>query len=200
MYVKVVIIMNFLEKGEYSSGFDLPEKACPHCSKDLMRDGQDIPFETFLGFEGDKVPDIDLNFSGVYQEVVHAYTKELFEKRMYIVLERFQQWLKNAFGYVQGYYESINETNDNRAWKSYLAYKAEGVKRTTGQHPGGIIVIPSYMDVHDLPQFNFQLIIRIQNGLRHISEFHDIDENVLKLDILGHVDPTAMKMLEEISV
>ena len=190
----------FFENGEYSSGFDLPEKACPNCSKELMRDGQDIPFETFLGFEGDKVPDIDLNFSGVYQEVAHAYTKELFgEAYVYRAGTISTVAQKTAFGYVQGYYESMNETNDNRAWKSYLAYKAEGVKRTTGQHPGGIIVIPSYMDVHDFTPVQFPANNANSKWLTTHFEFHDIDENVLKLDILGHVDPTAMKMLEEIS-
>lgn len=190
----------FFTKGEYASGFDLPEKTCPHCGENLHRDGQDIPFETFLGFEGDKVPDIDLNFSGVYQEVAHAYTKELFgEAYVYRAGTISTVAEKTAFGYVQGYYESINQNSDNRTWKAYLASKAEGVKRTTGQHPGGIIVIPNYMDVHDFTPVQFPANNPNSKWLTTHFEFHDIDSNVLKLDILGHVDPTAMKMLERVS-
>lgn len=192
--------VEFFTEGEYASGFDLPEKNCPHCNERLIGEGQDIPFETFLGFEGDKVPDIDLNFSGVYQEIAHAYTKELFgEAYVYRAGTISTVAEKTAFGYVKGYYESIDESVENRAWQAYMASKAEGVKRTTGQHPGGIIVIPSHMDVHDFTPVQFPANNPNSKWLTTHFEFHDIDSNVLKLDILGHVDPTAMKMLERLS-
>lgn len=190
----------FFEDGEYGSGFDLPTKKCPNCDINMHKDGQDIPFETFLGFEGDKVPDIDLNFSGVYQEKAHAYTKELFgEEYVYRAGTISTVAQKTAFGYVQGYFESMQQVNDSRAWKTCLASGAEGVKRTTGQHPGGIIVIPNSMNVHDFTPVQFPANNPNSKWLTTHFEFHDIDENVLKLDILGHVDPTAMKMLEKIS-
>lgn len=190
----------FFIEGEYSSGFDLPVKNCPNCHKPMIREGQDIPFETFLGFEGDKVPDIDLNFSGVYQEIAHAYTKEIFgEESVYRAGTISTVADKTAFGYVLGYHEEINETINNRAWHAYLANKAAGVKRTTGQHPGGIIVIPDYMDVHDFTPYQYPANNINSKWLTTHFEYHDIESNVLKLDILGHVDPTAMKMLEKVS-
>ncbi len=190
----------FFLEGEYSSGYDLPPMDCPNCSHELIREGQDIPFETFLGFEGDKVPDIDLNFSGVYQEVAHAYTKEIFgEESVFRAGTISTVADKTAFGYVLGYHEEINQVINNRAWHTYLASKAAGVKRTTGQHPGGIIVIPSEMDVHDFTPYQFPANNINSKWLTTHFEYHDIESNVLKLDILGHVDPTAMKMLEKLS-
>ncbi|NLW15092.1 MAG: PolC-type DNA polymerase III [Erysipelothrix sp.] len=190
----------FFTQGEYSSGFDLPAKQCPKCNAEYLRDGQDIPFETFLGFEGDKVPDIDLNFSGIYQEIAHAYTKEIFGEDSVFKAGTISTVAdKTAYGYVAGYYESINQTIDNQAWHSYLASSAAGVKRTTGQHPGGIIVIPDYMDVHDFTPYQFPANNINSKWLTTHFEYHDIESNVLKLDILGHVDPTAMKMLEKVS-
>lgn len=190
----------FFTKGEYSSGYDLPEKNCPHCSSKLIGEGQDIPFETFLGFEGDKVPDIDLNFSGDYQEFAHAYTKEIFgEDYVFRAGTISTVAEKTAYGYVLGYQESMKIESENKAWKEYLASSAEGVKRTTGQHPGGIIVIPSDMDVHDFTPIQYPSNNPSSSWYTTHYEFHDIDDNVLKLDILGHVDPTAMKMLEEMT-
>ena len=190
----------FFENGEYSSGFDLEASACPQCGAPLRCDGQDIPFETFLGFEGDKVPDIDLNFSGAYQEVAHNYTKTLFgDEYVYRAGTISTVANRTAFGYVQGYYESMHINQTSQAWSEYLAMGAEGVKRTTGQHPGGIIVIPDYMDVHDFTPIQYPANNPNSPWFTTHFEFHDIDENVLKLDILGHVDPTAMKLLEKLT-
>ncbi|CAM3534876.1 PolC-type DNA polymerase III [Erysipelothrix anatis] len=190
----------FFMDGSVSSGYDLPEKVCPSCGEPLVGDGQDIPFETFLGFEGDKVPDIDLNFSGEYQEHAHNYTKEIFgEAYVYRAGTISTVAQKTAFGYVLGYNESMNITDSTNAWNTYLAYGAEGVKRTTGQHPGGIIVVPDYMDVHDFTPIQYPANNPESSWYTTHFEFHDIDDNVLKLDILGHVDPTAMKMLERLT-
>ncbi|HZJ87233.1 MAG TPA: PolC-type DNA polymerase III, partial [Erysipelothrix sp.] len=190
----------FFLEGEVSSGYDLEPKLCPNCQIDMLREGQDIPFETFLGFEGDKVPDIDLNFSGVYQEVAHAYTKEIFgEDHVYRAGTISTVADKTAFGYVLGYHEEISETIQNKAWHAYLANKAAGVKRTTGQHPGGIIVVPQDMDVHDFTPYQYPANNINSKWLTTHFEYHDIEDNLLKLDILGHVDPTAMKMLEKVS-
>lgn len=188
----------FFMKGEVASGYDLPPKDCPHCGSAMVADGQDIPFETFLGFEGDKVPDIDLNFSGEYQEVAHNYTKEIFgEEYVYRAGTISTVAQKTAYGYVLGYLEGQNKSKDNSAFNTFLAEMAEGVKRTSGQHPGGIIVIPNYMDVHDFTPIQYPANNPESPWYTTHYEFHDIDDNVLKLDILGHVDPTAMKFLEK---
>lgn len=192
--------VEFYDDGKYSSGFDLPSKQCPKCETTMIGEGHDIPFETFLGFEGDKVPDIDLNFSGIYQDKAHAHTKEMFgEDYVYRAGTISTVAQKTAFGYVKGYFESMNIDNQSKGWQSYLAYGAEGVKRTTGQHPGGIIVVPNNMDVHDFTPVQYPANNKNSKWLTTHFEFHDIDSNVLKLDILGHVDPTAMKMLEKVS-
>lgn len=191
----------FFTDGTIGSGYDLPAKSCPHCGEDvpLVREGQDIPFETFLGFYGDKVPDIDLNFSGVYQPKAHAYTKELFgEDYVYRAGTISTVAERTAFGYVRGYLEHSQEELP-QAEKERLAKGIEGVKRTTGQHPGGIIVIPDNMDVYDFTPIQYPADdVGAEWRTTHF-DFHSIDENVLKLDILGHDDPTVIRMLQDLS-
>lgn len=190
----------FILDGSIASGFDLPDKECPNCHTMMHGNGQDIPFETFLGFEGDKVPDIDLNFSGEYQEYAHAYTKDVFgEEYVYRAGTIGTVAQKTAFGYVSGYCEENSIENMRSAQRLRLAMGCEGVKRTTGQHPGGIIVIPNYMDVHDFTPVNYPANNPNSDWKTTHFEFHDIHDNVLKFDILGHVDPTAMRLLQNIS-
>ncbi|WZU00012.1 hypothetical protein MGH68_10205 [Erysipelothrix sp. D19-032] len=145
----------FFTDGSVSSGYDLP-KVCPSCGEPLVGEGQDIPFETFLGFEGDKVPDIDLNFSGEYQEHAHNYTKEIFgEAYVYRARTISTVAQKTAFGYVLGYNESMNITDSTNAWNTYLAYGARVSNERLDNIRGGIIVVPDYMDVHDFTPIQY---------------------------------------------
>lgn len=189
----------FVENSEIRSGYDLPDKACPNCSTKLVGDGQDIPFETFLGFKGDKVPDIDLNFSSLYQEQAHEFTREIFnEKNLFRAGTISTVANKTAYGYVLGYFEDKG-IKANRMYSNYLASNVEGVKRTTSQHPGGIIVVPNDMSVYDFTPVQFPANdIRSSWKTTHFA-FADIHDNLLKLDLLGHVDPTAMYMLKNSS-
>ena len=192
--------LEWVDNTEYPSGFNLPDKVCPNCGTPMIGDGHDIPFETFLGFNGDKVPDIDLNFSGENQEAAHLFTREVFgADHVFRAGTTSTVAEKTAFGYVSGYCEEMGISGMSRAQRQRLASGCEGVKRTTGQHPGGIIVIPPDMDVYDFTPVQYPA--NDPNSVWRTThfDFHKIHDNVLKFDILGHVDPTAMRLLQNIS-
>ena len=180
----------------YSSGFDLPDKKCPNCDILMIKDGQDMPFATFLGFNADKVPDIDLNFSDLNQASTHAYTKVLFgENNVYRAGTIGTVADKTAFGFVKGYCEDKNIVM-RTAEVDRLAIGCTGVKRTTGQHPGGIVVIPDYMDCFDFTPFQFPAEDPTSPWRTTHFDYHSIEECVLKLDILGHSDPTQLRLIQ----
>lgn len=183
----------------YSCGFDLPDKKCPNCKAYMAKDGHDIPFATFLGFNADKVPDIDLNFSDLNQASAHEYTKVLFgEDNVYRAGTIGTVAEKTAVGYVLGYCEEKGIIM-RRIEVERLAKGCTGCKRTTGQHPGGIVVIPDYMEVSDFTPFQFPSDDPSKAWRTTHFDYHAIDADVLKLDILGHTDPTQLRMIQDLT-
>lgn len=184
---------------EYGIGFDLPDKDCPNCGIKMIKDGEDMPFATFLGFNADKVPDIDLNFSDLNQAAAHEYTKVLFgEDNVYRAGTIGTVAEKTAYGFVKNYCEDKNIIMRNIEIER-LAGGCVGVKRTTGQHPGGIVVIPGYMDVFDFTPFQYPAEDVDAAWRTTHFDYHAIDQDVLKLDILGHTDPTQLRMLQDLT-
>ena len=187
----------FFEHGEYASGFDMPPKACPGCGTDMARDGHNIPFAVFMGFHGEKVPDIDLNFSDEYQHRAHKYTEELFGRDNVCRAGTIATVKpKTAWSYAKKYFEEHNISAHPAYVESFIA-GLDGVKRTTGQHPAGIIVIPRDMDIHYITPMSHPADDKGSNIITTHYDYHSIDERLVKLDILGHVDPTMIKRLEE---
>ena len=181
------------------AGVDMPDKVCPVCGEPLHKDGFDIPFETFLGFKGDKEPDIDLNFSGEYQSKAHKYTEVIFGAGQTFRAGTISALAdKTAFGYVRGYFEERGQVK-RRSEMERIAQGCTGVRRSTGQHPGGIVVLPLGQDINSFTPVQHPANDMETDIITTHFDYHSIDHNLLKLDILGHDDPTMIRMLQDMT-
>ena len=178
-------------------GIDLPDKDCPHCGAKLRKDGYSIPFEVFMGFKGDKVPDIDLNFSGEYQSEIHRYCEELFGKENVFKAGTISTLAeKNAEAYVRKYFED-NNLNAVKAEIIRLGRLCQGAKKTTGQHPGGMVIVPQGNSIYEFCPVQRPANDETSESTTTHYDYHVMDEQLVKLDILGHDDPTTIKLLQE---